>query len=460
MKQLFCYLSCLLFLALTACTEPITVGSDLLSGDSAALGQTIDVPFTTRVVRDDSLIVFNQSLNLASRFSFGRIEDEVFGAWQSSSYVIPNVPLDRQTALPSLPPFAFSPEADVDSVVLIIPIDTAFGFYGPGRSFGYQAKLLDGEVDRSVDYFSNAEFSVDETTGNVNRDNSFNGSLTRTVLYDTIYSPPPVVRDSLPHFRMAFNDDFLDRVNAADQTVFNGNDSLSALLPGVFIEPLGNSDALVALDPFSPNLSTRAGFYFFYKDTSAAETPRFFRIPVGLAPPRYEKDYAGSLTGELLAGGEDRERLALSGQAGSIVEITFTDLEALRDKVINKAEITFFREMVEGYSYAEYPSPDIVGLFYRDDSGQLVPILDRSAALGNQGISFIGGQELLDENDNPFYRPRLSVHLQRMISGEFPPQIYLRILPVDRDASRVILAGPDAAVRPATVRITFTEIGG
>lgn len=456
MKQIFCYLSCLVFLVLTACTEPITVGSDLLSGDRAELGQTVDVPFTTRVVLDDSLLVYDQSVNQAARFSFGGTEDDVFGKWSSSFYVAPTVPLNT-ASLPSIPPFAFTTDRTVDSVVLIIPIDTTYGFYGPGRAFEYQARLIDGQVGRTVDYYSDVEFPLDETLGNVNRDNSFIGTLNPSFIYDTTYNPI-ATRDSIAHFRMAFNDAFLDRVNAATESTFDGNDSLSSLLAGVFIEPIGNPDALLALSPSAT--ATTSGFYFFYKDTSAAQTPRFFRVPLSLWPPNYKKDYTGSLTGELLADGDDRERLAISGQAGTMVEIEFTDLEALENKVINKAEVVFFRELVEGYSYDTYPAPGFVGLYYKDDNGDLQPITDEDVAFGPDALAFLGGEELFDENNDTFYRPRFSVHLQRMISGDVPPIIYMRVLPPDRDASRVILAGPDAAVRPASVKVTFTEIGG
>jgi hypothetical protein len=47
-----------------------------------------------------------------------------------------------------------------------------------------------------------------------------------------------------------------------------------------------------------------------------------------------------------------------------------------------------------------------------------------------------------------------------MIDGEVLATIYLRVIPVDRDASRVILGGPEAPVRPATIKVIFTEIGG
>jgi len=457
MKQILFYLSCILFLVLSACTEPITVGSDLLESDRAVLGQTIDIPFTTRVVPDDSLLTYDASLNASSPFSLGIIEDDVFGKRRNSAYVVPVSLKNSVSGLPDPPRFSYT-DRNVDSVVMIIPIDTSYGFYGPERSFPFTARLIEGRADRTIDYYSDVDLPL-VATDPVNTNGFLNATLEETMLYDTIYSP---TRDTVArsHIRVVLNDDFLAKVNASTSVDYDSDSAFAELIGGLYLEPLAGTNGILALEPIRTNVTPVSGLYFFFKDTSAALTPRFYRAPLSLWPPRFELDYTGSLTEELLTEGEDRERLALSGQAGTMIEITFTDLAVLEDKVINRAEVVFFREMVEGYSYDDYPSPEFVGLYYKDDSGDLQPILDRDVVIGAASLEFLGGDELFDEDNNPFYQPRFSVHLQRMISGELPPTIYLRVLPIDRDASRVILAGPDAAVRPATVKVTFTEIGG
>ena len=48
--------------------------------------------------------------------------------------------------------------------------------------------------------------------------------------------------------------------------------------------------------------------------------------------------------------------------------------------------------------------------------------------------------------------------MQRMVDGEVPPTIYIRTVPLDRDPARMIMAGPEASVRPATVKVTFTQL--
>ena len=155
MQRVAFFLSCTLFVALSACTDPITVGADLLDDDRATLGQTTDVPFTTAVVRNDSLLAY-QGVNLFpifDRFSFGRIDEPVFGETTHSFYVIPTVFRDSRTNLPSPPSFAFT-DRNVDSVVLILPLDTANLTYGPGRSFDFRAGLVPTRVDDDADYYT------------------------------------------------------------------------------------------------------------------------------------------------------------------------------------------------------------------------------------------------------------------------------------------------------------------
>ncbi|MEM6773178.1 MAG: hypothetical protein AAF597_21575, partial [Bacteroidota bacterium] len=130
-------LCCIAFLmGLTSCTEPITVGGDLLEGDRATVGQTTDVPFTTTVVREDTILTYDASSNaVLAAFTFGQIQNDAFGQLKHGVYIVPTLPRNTATGLVNRPAFAFDSETNVDSVVLIIPLDTAAGFYGNGSTF-------------------------------------------------------------------------------------------------------------------------------------------------------------------------------------------------------------------------------------------------------------------------------------------------------------------------------------
>lgn len=464
MKQLFLYGASFFFVVLSACTDPITVGGDLLDEDRATVGETTEIPFTTRVV-EDSLLVFDAgdlSENaLTTTFTFGQLEDEVFGRWRNSVYFSTLVARERNTGLAIRPEFAFTDEADVDSVVFLMPIDTSVGFYGTQRDFGYSAGLVIGLVDDQMSYYSDVDLF--RPLRFVNENNVFSASTTPSLLYDTLYVSNG---DSitLPHIRVKMNDELLEDINEADENKWNSDSALATLLPGIFLEPADDVNGLVSLRPRTTNQPNNSGFFYFYQDSTDNATPDFFQTQLNLWLPRYERDYAGSLVGDLLEEGDDNERIAVTGQAGVMTEITFPDLSALEGKVINKAELKFFREAIENYSYEVYEGPARLSVYFRDEvTGTLVPINDfnfivnptRGAALA----ATAGGQQLTDDAGNVFYAPRISLHLQNMVEGLAPNKIYLRVVPLDREPGRVILKGPNAAEQPATLTVTFTDRG-
>lgn len=460
MKQTFFYLSALLFIVLTSCTEPITVGNDLLDGDRATVGQTTDISFTTRVVRDDSLLVYDASeFSSVGGYNFGGLEDDVFGTWKHSVYITPSIPTSTTSGLRIAPPFSFTDRL-VDSLVLILPIDTAFAFYGPDRTFGVKTGLIPSIVDRTADYY--ADVSLPRGLVDINALDEFTASTTPTLVYDTLYSSNG---DSITaaHIRIRFNETYLANVNSRDETTYESDTMLATMLAGVYMEPTAGSDGILGLSSPLNDPSGISGFYFFYQDTSAERTPSIYRMPLSLWLPRYEKSFAGSLAGDLLADGDDLDQLALAGQEGIMIEITLNNLDELSNKVINKAEIKFYQEIIDGYDHERYPVPEFLGLYYKNNNGNLVAIRDRQLLRNpDQNIivrDFLGGDALMDDDDNLFYRNRFSVHLQEMIEGIVPNKMYLRVVPTDRDPSRVVLRGQESAELPASIQVTFTEIG-
>lgn len=459
MKQFFFLALVAITIAITACTEPITVGSDILDVDRAELGQTMDLNFTTKVVRDDSILAFDASANAAiAGFTFGSLEDDIFGSIKHGAYIIPN--LSRNSSgFARVPPFAFTEEM-VDSVILIIPIDTANAFYGNTQEFPFRLGRLASPVDQGQDYYTDVSFP--RGFEDLNREGTFFATKAPRLLYDTLVASNG---DSVlgSHIRIPFTDQFITQLNLRDPATFESDSSFWNFLSGFYLEPVGNTDGLLTLQPQPTRQGAVqfGGLYMFYPDTANQE-PTFYRAPLSLWLPRYEQNYAGSLAGSLLGPEQDNEQILLSGQAGLMTEITFSNLSELQNVVINQAEISFTVGAVDGYSTEDRPIPSFVALYYRNEEGVITPIDDRTR-LGNPFSSniirqFVGGDVMLDSDEESFYRPRFSVHMQRMISGEVPPILYMRVVPIDIDPARVILGGPEATVKPAAVRVTFTEL--
>ncbi len=450
---------------LLGCTDPITVGSDLLGSDRAGVGETTDLPFTTQVVREDSLFTFSgvtNGVNYAppAAFTFGQIDDPNFGLTRHSVYLTPRLPRTA-SGLTIVPQFAQRADIRIDSVVVILPIDTARAFYGPGRSFPFRAYEIQSPLSFMEDYYSNLK--VPTNLMNLGNEGSFYASTTPMEVRDTAINGRSFRR---AHIRVRLNEAFVEEANQFTAADFAADSVFRDQFPGMYLEPDGDSHALVSLAPVETSTvdTVYNGFNFYYTDTLGR--PAEYRVSYLQALPNYTYSYSGSLVGGLLQDGVDNELVALAGQGGVMTQIDFTDLRSLENLVINSAVLEIPIAQVDGVEYADYPVPTRVELFYRASStGPLQVIEDRlQLSINNSNPAnlplFLQG-ELKTVDGIRLYSPALSLHMQRIVDGEVPPRVYLRVTPIERSefrAARVLLNGPAAAVNPARIRITFTEL--
>ena len=453
----------LLFLVYSSCTDPITVGSELLDRDRAQVGQTTDVPFTTRVIRGDSLLTLQGTRAVGpDGYSFGRIDDMTFGTVNHNLYLTPQPPRTA-SGLTVIPPFVNDAAVRVDSVVLILPIDTLKPFYGPGRVFPFELRELAEPVASDALFYSDAELPT--TGGNLAEQATFTASVTPAVvpvqIRDTVVTNPPLRRANV-RIRMAAA--FVDRANALRADNFETDSIFRASFPGVGLLTAGTSDGLVyLLQPQLSNDTLFRGFNYYYQDTSGRQ--QIYRIGFRQVIPSYLSDFDGSFVETLLEQETSDELVAVAGEGSLVTEFTLTGLDSLAGRVINRAELEIPLATVAGVDYSAFPPPTRVELFYRLDSSYL-PITDRVELIRSQtrseGINFLIGGPLTDLNSGVRgYSPGFSIHLQRMIDGEVPPRLYLRVTPLLNNevrAGRALLNGPAAASNPARIRVTFTDI--
>ena len=449
-----------LLLLLGSCTDPITVGSDLLGDDRAEVGEVTDLPFTTRVIRDDSsLTVQNTAATTSSGYSFGQLEDMTFGLTRHSLYLTARPPVGA-TQLTAVPQFARNASVLIDSAVLILPIDTLKPFYGPGREFPVRVLELADVVSGTGSYYSDIELAT--RGGDLSAQPAFTATATPTLVRDTAVTSGEQL---LPHVRVRLNDAFVDKFDDLGTEAFSTDSVFRLNFPGILVEPAGNSDGLVYVLPTTQQSGVAfQGLNIYYRDTSGVQMT--YRIGFRQVLPNYSYDYSGSLVETLLETDTTQEDLiAVAGEGSITTEITLTDLASLAGRVINRAELILPVAQVAGVSYDDYPLPDRVELFYRTGDGTLNPITDRLELIRSQArpdaVNFLIGGQLEEEDGLRLYSPAFSVHLQRMVEGEVPPRIFLRVTPLlnnEPRAARALLNGPADPVRPARIRVTFTNI--
>ena len=456
MKVLF---ATALLLLLGSCTDPITVGSDLLDDDRAEVGVVTDLPFTARVIQDDStLTVRNTAATTSSGYSFGQIEDMTFGLTRHSLYLTARPPVGA-TQLTVVPQFATNASVQIDSAVLILPIDTLKPFYGPGREFPVRVLQLAEPVSGTEDYYSDIELPT--RGGDLSAQSTFTATATPTLVRDTALTDGPQL---LSHVRIRLNDELVNTFNALGTDAFSTDSIFRLNFPGLLVEPAGNSDGLVYVLPTTQQNSTAfQGLNLYYRDTSGVQMT--YRIGFRQVLPNYTYDYSGSLVETLLESDTAQDLIAIAGEGSIITEITLTDLASLAGRVINRAELILPVAQVAGVSYDDYPLPSRVELAYRTGNGTLSPITDRLELIRSQAqpmaTDFLIGGGLEEEDGVRLYSPAFSVHLQRMVDGKVPPRIYLRVTPLlnsELRAARALINGPAAPTRPARIHVTFTNI--
>ncbi|MCP9235611.1 DUF4270 family protein [Lewinella sp. JB7] len=452
-----------LALLLTGCTDPITVGSDLLDDDRAETGETTDVAFTTRVVREDSLFTFN-GLNPTApgTFTFGQIEDANFGQARHSVYLVPRLPRNA-SGLPVVPLFTQRPDITIDSAVLIIPIDTARAFYGAGRTFAVRGTEISAPIPFDEDAYST--FSTATNGIDLLGENSFTASVTPTQVRDTAITGNSFRR---AHVRIRMGQAFIDLIRNLPSSAYDADSTFRDNFAGLYLEPQENSNALVTLLPGEVAATSADtlynGFNIYYRDTTDA--PAEYRISFRQVLPNYAYDFSNSLVGQLLDGNDDNDLTALVGQGGVVTRLDFTDLSALSDRVINRAELEIPVADVDGVTYTDFPLPSRVELWYRPSSDAELTVITDRFELNRTGASLANIYNFLDgrlrtENGLRLYAPAFTVHMQRMVDGEVPPTVYLRVTPLESTefrAGRAFLNGPASAENPARVRITFTQL--
>lgn len=449
-----------ILLLLSACVDPITVGSDLLSGDRATIGYTDEVAIDLYTFQEDSVKTYDGDTRVnINTAHFGALEDPIFGHSSRGTYFFPELPRNTASGLIIRPPFVNSDTISIDSIVLIVPIDTNF-FYGNaiGQDFAYEGQEIVEPFDISQDYYSNNNFQL---APNLIASGSVRPLKTPALLHDTL------VVDSIltPHVRILLEGDLAQRFLAADSSIYSSNEALRDFFKGVFLQASTTNEGLFAI-----NVSSGfAGFYFYLSSNN--RNPSFYLFPMEAVLPTYRFDRSESLAASLLSLSVNNQQSLIEGAAGLTSVVEISNLADLQGKVVNQAVLEFYLDELPNYSYSTFPAARSVFLYFRNSDGLLSPIDDFRVLNPNAGLEarnfFLGGNLTTDEESGrQKYSTNITVHLQRIIDGDYDPSIYIRVDPPlqatngifgNRDAGRSILLGPDHAEFPMRLKVTFTE---
>ena len=452
-------LGVLSLLAIFSCTDPITVGSDLLSDDRASIGYNGNLEIDLRTIADDSLRVYIEENNQSTNYAlFGTIEDPVFGKSNADIYLIPTLPRSSTSGLILVPSFAGtgSDTINIDSVVIVLPIDTLIS-YGDvfNNSFAYTVKELSEFVDINQDIFSNAQFALQETAI---ASGEFTPSIEPSFLHDTTILDSILVRQVRIKLDQSVANKFLAEM---DGSIYSSDSEFQAFFNGLFVESTTTSNSLLAINADENPRTSPLGLYFYTSQNNTNHS--VFRIPFEVAVPNYTFDYTNSLAETLLDEQVSTNQQGLVQSLGGLTaRIEITNLDDFTNRVINNAELDVFLKDLTDYNYDAYPAAGEIALYFRTSAGLYSRIFDAQTLVPNASVAnrlfFLGGNLRTDETTNrQFYRTTLSAHLQEIIRGDAEPFIYLRVNPLDSDGGRSIIYGPESTEFPMRLKVAFTE---
>ncbi|MEM6398271.1 MAG: DUF4270 family protein [Bacteroidota bacterium] len=451
-----------------SCTDPITVGSDLLEDDRLEVDFDDDLPISIKTVALDTFNVFEATGgSLWPRVSFGAVSDGVFGSYSSGIYLFFQPQRNSSTQQPEVPQFIEFKDSmgvQLDSVVVLLAVDTT-SFYGPVDSTNYEYALtgLTGQPDFDLDYILTDRFPMGDLAGD---GNSFELTGEPTLLADTMV----VGSDSAQaiHQRFRLNADFVQRLADLDTSDFRTDTTFAEAFPGFFLNAMGESEGIFNFD--MANSGRFDGMIAYFTDTIGDQ--RAYRFLFSRWLQSIERDRAGSTADMILDDNPDEVFSLIESQAGLMTEITLTDLTSVQGRIINQARLDVYPASVTGFDSARFPAPFTIMLFARDEDGELEQIDDvdiLSAPSQNNIRTFVDGV-LDDELDPPRYEVNLTVHLQRILDGEADPQIYLAIIPrvatpvsflqnqIDLEFGRLPINGPAASENKMQLRVAYTNL--
>lgn len=431
-----------------SCSDPTLVGAGLLDEDRADVGFSDTLSIVATTIRYDSIRTYTPftSSQLES-YLFGNLNDPVFG--RSSAGIYAQVYPESNTP-------RFGEEAIVDSVILVLPYDSA-SFYGKtiGEEFGMEVYQLAEVLQEDEEYYSNREVAVEPMAI---------GSAQVTVSMDSLpftdYDGTDTVEAGFPHYRLRLDDAAGNYLIGLDSAVYAGDSLFFEAFKGLHLRPSSENEGMLSFSLLSPN----AGIYLYYRDSLNGKPKRFlydFDIQPTVRFTHFQHNYDGAPVAPFLNNSSLGDSLLfVQGMSGLEVKLEIPNVESLRGLVVNKAELEIYVADIEGADGAFSPVSQLI-LTAPNSDGVLVAVQDVEIILAQRRSlpQLFGGTPEPGANGGPMaYKMNISAHFQDVLDGARDNVLYITPFGKAEAASRTILYGPKNPLYGARLKLAFTKI--
>ncbi len=427
-----------------SCNDPTLLGSDLLEQDQAEVDFADTFSLSAKTEIADSVLVYLPGIANQSNYLWGNYEDPFWGRSEAGIYV--------RLASPFVVP-EFVRET-VDSIVLLLPYDSASTYGDTKHPFKMEVLELDENMDSEATYYSDVRFS---TKSQLAAESTFTPNLVDSVSVMEPENGKMVDKKLKRHLRIKMTDDFVQRfTNPADSSMFLSDTALYEKFKGFYLKAGTLTPGMLSFS-LTDDL---AGFSVYYrKDTLSRRYEfNFQRVVV----PTFEHEYTGAVVEPFVNGQSGDSLIFLQGMQGLSAKIILPDLSAYKDRIVHKAELEFTIADLPGDDRSKYPLIDQLILRKIQGDSTKANILDANLVLGRYSLNefkiYFGGGVSDDAKAGvKKYKMNISAFLQDYIRGKESEALYLEVYQRSLSARRAALYGAKHTKYPAKLKIYFTR---
>ncbi len=459
MKQLAwaLYIFAIAIIGTLACTDPTTLGADLLEGDEAEVGFTDTLSVKATTVLNDSVLVYTYASSILplTGYLIGDMIDPIFGKSKSQIYT----QMARAFAIPD------RSNTKLDSIVLVLPYNKAGNYGDLTQNYGISVHRITEYIKEQQNFYSNASFSSSMASlGAAN----FVPNLDSVTIFDYTRSKQDTFKLGaqlrIPLDR-ALGEELLklDSATLARDTTFYG------YFNGLHLKPTTTNQGILSF-----NLTDGvAGVFVYYtkNDTIKTQLKFNFRPSISAAARvvKFEQDRKNTVVERYAKNPNLGDSLLfVQGMAGVTTQLEIPYLENLQGAVINKAELEVRIATLPGDDLSIFkPAPQLF-LYTKDDNGNVVAIDDvlifqaiddRNRDNGKTLNAFYGGIPIDGNPGEPqLYRMNISTHFQNIISKKRNNILYLNIPSRQQQPQRVVLYGAKHPLYSIKLKVAYTKL--
>ena len=396
-------------LLFSACQDPGSVGSGLLTGEEFDIEFTDQIVVPGKVVRGDSAAIYS---NLFFK-SIGVLDEPVFGETKTQLFL--NASISNIVAKPDFT------DATLDSVIFRMPLTSEYRYGDTTATHHVELIQLSNPITEEFEVFgvdnvsTYTEFPFDES--NVIGEKTFVPDyFTQTPVnshsVDTVLFYEPQLRLKLDN---SFGQVFFD-----DSNTLENDSTFLAAAKGFVLRSTPSTNSMIGLDI---GIARHALAFYYTRDDGTKEVYNFNLG--GFSHLNVLHSYEGdgsAIEAALNDPSDDQELLYVESYSGTDIEFDLSGIQAFQDEIINYAELELTLADVPGYDTDLYPPISHFYLSTRNDEGNLRTIRDIST-LGNPDLllleEFFGGNAVIDGlTGETKYTMNISSHIRSLIEGE------------------------------------------